>query len=91
MARNRRLDSVQPLKKTDAAEERRHRLDVPLEHGQAWFSTLNQARLMLDLKYKLHEPKDAPEEFGGADRELHARRGVNPGDPDCPRLRRDGA
>ena len=28
----------------------------------AWFSTLNQARLLLDLKYKLHDAEDAPEE-----------------------------
>lgn len=44
----------------DSAEE--FRLDVPVDHGMAWFSTLNQARLLLDLKYKLHDAEDAPEE-----------------------------
>lgn len=57
------LDSVQPVKKTGDDGEKFFRLDVPRSHGQAWFSTLNQARLLLDLKYKLHKPGDAPEEF----------------------------
>ncbi|MCE9518077.1 MAG: DUF2017 family protein, partial [Verrucomicrobia bacterium] len=48
---------------TGDLEVKFYRLDVPLAHGQAWFSTLNQARLLLDLKYKLHDAKDAPEEF----------------------------
>lgn len=56
------LDAVQRIKKTGDPEVKFYRLDVPLAHGQAWFSTLNQARLLLDLKYKLHDPKDAPEE-----------------------------
>lgn len=29
-------------------------VQVPLEHARCWFSTLNQARLMLDAKYQLH-------------------------------------
>lgn len=57
------LDSIQPMKKTGDLEVKFYRLDVPLSHGQAWFSTLNQARLLLDLKHKLHDAKDAPEEF----------------------------
>ncbi len=56
------LDSVQTVKKTGDAEVKLYRLDVPVAHGQSWFSTLNQARLLLDLKYKLHTPRDAPEE-----------------------------
>ncbi len=56
------LDSVQLMKKTGDIEVKFYRLDVPRSHGQAWFSTLNQARLLLDLKHKLHDPKDAPEE-----------------------------
>jgi len=56
------LDSVQPVKKTGGAAPRLYRLDVPVAHGQAWFSTLNQARLLLDLKHKLHDPGDAPAE-----------------------------
>jgi hypothetical protein len=47
------LDSAVPQRSTKETE-RRLRLDVPLEHAQAWFSALNQARLMLDQKYKLH-------------------------------------
>lgn len=58
------LDSVQPVKKNGGAAPRLFRLDVPVAHGQAWFSTLNQARLLLDLKHKLHDPRDAPEESG---------------------------
>ncbi len=58
------LDSVRPVRKTGDAAVKLHRLDVPLAHGRAWFSTLNQARLLLDLKYHLHDPKDAPEETG---------------------------
>jgi hypothetical protein len=56
------LDSLQRVKKTGSAAVKLYRLDVPLAHGQAWFSALNQARILLDLKYKLHDPKDAPEE-----------------------------
>jgi hypothetical protein len=48
------LDSAVPQRSTKEMPERRLRLDVPLEHAQAWFSALNQARLMLDQKYKLH-------------------------------------
>ncbi|TLD72215.1 DUF2017 family protein [Phragmitibacter flavus] len=32
----------------------RYLVKVPLDHAGAWFSSLNQARLMLDLKYALH-------------------------------------
>ena len=56
------LDSVQPVRRTGDAAPRLFRLDVPLAHGQAWFSTLNQARLLLDLKHGLHGPMDAPGE-----------------------------
>lgn len=48
------LDNAVPQRSTKETPERRLRLDVPLEHAQAWFSALNQARLMLDQKYKLH-------------------------------------
>ena len=56
------LDSVQPVIKTGDAARTLYRLDMPVAHGQAWFSTLNQARLLLDLKHKLHDPGDAPGE-----------------------------
>ncbi len=48
------FDSVQSYVLSDEGKEERHRLDIPLTHGGAWFSTLNQARLMLDEKYELH-------------------------------------
>jgi hypothetical protein len=48
------LDEAKKYGLTPDAEENLFRLDIPIEHGQAWFSTLNQARLMLDLKHKLH-------------------------------------
>jgi Domain of unknown function (DUF2017) len=56
------LDSVQSDKGKGGVAASIYRLDVPAAHGQAWFSTLNQARLLLDLKYKLHDPRDAPGE-----------------------------
>jgi len=46
------LDAVELM--NPGGEEAEYQLDVPLEHGQAWFSALNQARLMLDIRYKLH-------------------------------------
>src|SRR5205823_10858142 len=51
------LDGAQAVASEDSEnpDEKLYRLDVPLDHGQAWFSTLNQARLLLDLKYKLHD------------------------------------
>ena len=48
------LDNIVPQRSTKETTEPRLRLDVPLEHAQAWFSALNQARLMLDVKFKLH-------------------------------------
>ncbi len=42
------LDSVRPVRKTGDAAVKLHRLDVPLAHGRAWFSTLNQARLLME-------------------------------------------
>lgn len=52
------LDNVVPQRTMKGTTEPRLRLDVPLEHAQAWFSALNQARLMLDLKFKLHPEGD---------------------------------
>jgi hypothetical protein len=50
------LDNVRPHRGNAGKEvqERRHLLEVPLDHARAWFSALNQARLMLDQKYNLH-------------------------------------
>jgi hypothetical protein len=60
------LDAIAAVKSKDPSAPETYRLDVPLEHANAWFSTLNQARLLLDLKYKLHEPADALEEQDSA-------------------------
>jgi hypothetical protein len=48
------LDQARP----DGAigEVRLFALDLPLEHAQAWFSTLNQARLLMDCRFRLHDP-----------------------------------
>lgn len=48
------LDNIVPQRTTKENNEPRLRLDVPLEHARAWFSALNQARLMLDVKFNLH-------------------------------------
>jgi hypothetical protein len=52
------LDGAVPQRSTKETPGRRLRVDVPLEHAPAWFSALNQARLMLDQKYKLHPEGD---------------------------------
>lgn len=55
------LDEARAVRRiSDEARPKQYRLDIPLEHGMAWFSTLNQARLLLDLKFKLHAPPDDP-------------------------------
>ena len=63
------IDEVKVIRRT-AKDERpkQFRLDIPMEHGMAWFSTLNQARLLLDLKHKLHSGPDdaAPATIYGA-------------------------
>jgi hypothetical protein len=48
------LDNIRPHRSNKEVLEPRHLLDVPLDHARAWFSALNQARLMLDQKYNLH-------------------------------------
>lgn len=52
------LDNAVPQRSTKESTKRSLRLDIPLEHASAWFSTLNQARLILDQKYKLHPDGD---------------------------------
>ena len=54
---------IRPARRKEGAQSTL-RLDVPIEHGTAWFSTLNQARILLDLKYRLHQPRDAGSEAG---------------------------
>lgn len=48
------LDGVERHQGVEEDGEPRFLVRVALDHGQAWFSALNQARLMLDLKYQLH-------------------------------------
>lgn len=51
------LDDMDALETDDAEKkesELKYALTVPLEHGNAWFSALNQARLLLDQQYVLH-------------------------------------
>ncbi len=53
------LDDAKAVRRSsDKESPKQYRLDIPLEHGMAWFSSLNQARLLLDLKFKLHEQPD---------------------------------
>lgn len=60
------LDDAKPVRRiSDEENPQQYRLDIPLEHGMAWFSTLNQSRLMLDLKYQLHAPPDNPASYFG--------------------------
>ncbi len=68
------LDNIRPHRGNKEVQEPRHLLDVPLEHARAWFSALNQARLMLDQKYNLHPGGEnefrlflSDEESGGVD------------------------
>jgi hypothetical protein len=72
------LDTAVPQRSTKESPVPLLRVDVPLEHAQAWFSALNQARLMLDQKFKLHpggdgdfEPVLKEEENDGLD--MHER------------------
>lgn len=63
------LDSVKTYRVDGDEGEERYLLDLPLDHGRAWFSAFNQARLVLDLKYKLHtddeelDLDEPPDEF----------------------------
>lgn len=67
------LDAMESHPVEDEPGESRHRLTVPLDHGMAWFSTLNQARLMLDQRYRLHpngqefDPHPPEEQIPGID------------------------
>lgn len=53
-----------------------HRVLVPYEHTEAWYSTLNQARLLMNEEYQLaasedrHLAKSLGAEVGGQDRLL---------------------
>ncbi|WP_156345892.1 hypothetical protein [Verrucomicrobium spinosum] len=67
------LDGLETLTLEDEPDEERYRVSIPLDHGMAWFSALNQARLMLDLRFMLHpggqefEPHPDPDIVKGVD------------------------
>jgi hypothetical protein len=72
------LDTAVPQRSTKETGERRLRLDVPIEHATPWFSALNQARLMLDQKFKLHPEGDGDfepvlKEEQGSGLDMHER------------------
>lgn len=48
------LDEARMTGISEDSGEKMFMVDVPIEHGSAWFSTFNQARLMLDQKHRLH-------------------------------------
>ncbi len=53
------IDAAEDLRDAKGGKSPQHRIDVPLDHSWAWYSTLNQARLMLDQKFRLHTPETA--------------------------------
>lgn len=67
------IDALETYQSEETGHETRYRLSVPVEHGRPWFSTLNQARLLLDQQYILHpygeefEPDASPEFIGDVD------------------------
>ncbi|RBP38534.1 uncharacterized protein DUF2017 [Roseimicrobium gellanilyticum] len=68
------LDNVRQHRGIKEGQEPRHLLEIPLDHARAWFSALNQARLMLDQKFNLHPGGEnefrlfvTEEESGGID------------------------
>ena len=48
------LNDLEALEAEETGGEASYHLSVPIDHGSFWFSTLNQARLLLDQKYVLH-------------------------------------
>ncbi len=67
------IDALEIYSSEETKMEIRYRLSIPLDHGGAWFSALNQARLQLDQQYVLHpngeefEPDAGPEFIGTVD------------------------
>lgn len=52
------LEKAKPHRKNEGEAIAQQRLTVPLAHAPAWFSALNQARLMLDARYKFHDEQN---------------------------------
>ncbi len=67
------LDQLETYSTDESGERKLHRITLPLDHGFEWFSTLNQARIMMDLHYKFHDENDEfvvelpPEALGDID------------------------
>lgn len=52
------VEARQSAVEEDAVPRVLYRLTLPIAHGFDWFSTLNQARIMMDLHYKFHDEND---------------------------------
>lgn len=52
------MDALESYSAKDSSHEDKYRLTIPISHGNAWFSSLNQARLLLDQQYVLHPDGD---------------------------------
>ena len=52
------LQDIQTYRVGPDRERELFRITLPLAHGFDWFSSLNQARIMLDLRYKFHDEAD---------------------------------
>lgn len=52
------LEDVESYTTDESGETTLYQLTLPTEHGERWFSALNQARILLDLKYKFHDEND---------------------------------
>ena len=69
------LSNVETYSADESGEKKLYRITVPIDHGFDWFSTLNQARIMMDLHYKFHDEDDEfvvvldPEVLGDIDPE----------------------
>lgn len=67
------MDGLETVKTGKKGHEATCQLTVPMDHGPAWFSALNQARLLLDQQYTLHpqgeefEPDTDPVLIGDVD------------------------
>jgi len=69
------LSDVETYSTEESGDKKLCRITLPIDHGFAWFSTLNQARIMMDLHYKFHDENDEfvvelpPEAVGDIDPE----------------------
>jgi len=52
------LQAIETYRVGTNRERELFRVTLPLAHGFDWFSALNQARIMLDLRYKFHDEAD---------------------------------